>query len=98
LEIPEPLRIYHLVPVGYAKSQITAPPRRGLVEITHYEKYDLNKFRDDQGMTKFIITCTLQGAYGRRDSAMRPRARLVPPLLLSTVAIGIQGKESGGDL
>lgn len=54
------------MPVGYAKSQIAAPPRRGLVEITHYEKYDLNKFRDDQGMTKFIMTRTLQGAYGRR--------------------------------
>jgi len=66
LEIPEPLRIYHLVPVGYAKSQIAAPPRRTLAEITHYEKYDLNKFRDDQGMTKFIMTRTLQGAYDRR--------------------------------
>jgi hypothetical protein len=66
LEIPEPLPIYHLVPVGYAKSQIAAPPRRTLTEITHYEKYDLNKFRDDQGMTKFIMTRTLQGAYGRR--------------------------------
>ena len=66
LEIPEPLRIYHLVPVGYAKSQIAAPPRRSLEEIIHYEKYDLNKFRDDQGMTKFIMTRTLQGAYGRR--------------------------------
>jgi nitroreductase len=66
LEIPEPLRIYHLVPVGYAKSQIAAPSRRSLEEIIHYEKYDLNKFRDDQGMTKFIMTRTLQGAYGRR--------------------------------
>jgi 5,6-dimethylbenzimidazole synthase len=66
LEIPEPLRIYHLVPIGYAKSQIAAPPRRGLEEITHYEKYDTNKFRDDQGMTRFIMTRTLQGAYGRR--------------------------------
>jgi nitroreductase len=66
LEIPEPLRIYHLVPIGYAKSQVAAPPRRGLDEITHYEKYDMNKFRDDQGMTRFIMTRTLQGAYGRR--------------------------------
>jgi 5,6-dimethylbenzimidazole synthase len=66
LEIPEPLRIYHLVPIGYAKSQIAAPPRRSLEEITHYEKYDMNKFRDDQGVSKFIMTRTLQGAYGRR--------------------------------
>lgn len=66
LEIPEPLRIYHLVPIGFAKSQVAAPPRRRVEEITHYEKYDMNKFRDDQGMTKFIMTRTLQGAYGRR--------------------------------
>jgi 5,6-dimethylbenzimidazole synthase len=73
LEIPEPLRIYHLVPIGYAKSQIAAPPRRSLEEITHYEKYDMNKFRDDQGMSKFIMTRTLQGAYGRRRLGDEPR-------------------------
>lgn len=37
LKIPEPLRIYHLVPIGYAKSQIAAPPRRPLDELIHYE-------------------------------------------------------------
>lgn len=73
LEVPEPLRIYHLVPIGYAKSQVTAPPRRRVEEITHYEKYDMNKFRDDQGMTKFIMTRTLQGAYGRRDLGDEPK-------------------------
>jgi len=66
LGIPEPLRIYHLVPIGYAKSQVAAPPRRELEEIIHYEKYDMNKFRDDQGVSRFIMTRTLQGAYGRR--------------------------------
>jgi nitroreductase len=74
LEIPEPLRIYHLVPIGFAKSQVAAPPRRRLEEITHYEKYDMNKFRDDQGMTKFIMTRTLQGAYGRRGLGDEPKS------------------------
>ena len=73
LEIPEPLRIYHLVPIGYAKSQVAAPPRRRVEEITHYEKYDMKKFRDDQGMTKFIMTRTLQGAYGRRNLGDEPK-------------------------
>jgi nitroreductase len=73
LSIPEPLRIYHLVPIGYAKSQIAAPPRRRLEEITHYEKYDLEKFRDDQRMTNFIKTRTLQGAYGRRGIGDEPK-------------------------
>jgi nitroreductase len=74
LKIPEPLRIYHLVPIGYAKSQVEAPPRRSLEEITHYEKYDMSNFRDDQGMTRFIMTHTLQGAYGRRGLGDEPKS------------------------
>jgi len=73
LAIPEPLRIYHLVPIGYAKSQVAAPPRRELAEIVHFEKYDMNKFRDDQGMTNFIMSRTLQGAYGRRGIGDEPK-------------------------
>jgi len=73
LAIPEPLRIYHLVPIGYAKSQVAAPPRRELEEIIHYEKYDMNKFRDDQGVSRFIMTRTLQGAYGRRGLDSDPK-------------------------
>jgi nitroreductase len=73
LAIPEPLRIYHLVPIGYAKSQVAAPPRRELAEIVHFEKYDMNKFRDDQGMTHFIMSRTLQGAYGRRGIGDEPK-------------------------
>ena len=66
LKIPEPLRIYHLVPIGYAKSHVAAPPRRELDEILHFEEYDMNKFRDEQALSRFIRTRTLQGAYGRR--------------------------------
>jgi nitroreductase len=66
LKIPEPLRIYHLVPIGYAKGNFATPPRRELHEIVHYERYDMDKLRDDQGMSRFIMTRTLQGAYGRR--------------------------------
>ena len=66
LRIPEPLRIYHLVPIGYAKGNFVAPPRRGLEEIIHYERYDMNKFRDDAAMERFINTLTLQGSYGRK--------------------------------
>src|SRR5205823_7911698 len=51
LAIPEPLRIYHLVPIGYAKSQVAAPPRRELEEIIHYEKYEMNKFRRSEEHT-----------------------------------------------
>jgi nitroreductase len=69
LKIPEPLRIYHLVPIGYAKGPVAAPPRRALDEILHYETYDMNKFRSDEQMAGFVKTRTLQGAYGRRGGA-----------------------------
>jgi hypothetical protein len=66
LQIPEPLRIYHLVPIGYAKGLVAAPPRRELEEILHYEKYDVAKYRDGSSVAGFVKTRTLQGAYGRR--------------------------------
>jgi nitroreductase len=65
LKIPEPLRIYHLVPIGYAKGNFATPPRRKLEEIVHYEQYDMNKYRDDAAMERFINTLTLQGSYGK---------------------------------
>jgi len=69
LKIPEPLRIYHLVPLGFAKAQVAAPPRRELNEMLHYETYDMEKFRSDEQMIGFVKTRTLQGAYGRRGGA-----------------------------
>jgi len=68
LRIPEPLRIYHLVPIGYAKSRIAAPPRRPLDELIHYETYDNSHYRDDAAIGRFVRTLTLQGAYGRRGT------------------------------
>ncbi len=65
LKIPEPLRIYHLVPIGYAKGNFATPPRRELEEMIHYEQYDMKKFRDDAAMERFVNTLTLQGSYGK---------------------------------
>ena len=69
LKIPEPLRIYHLVPIGYGKENVIAPPRRSLEEIIHYETYDMKKFRNDDQLAGFVKTRTLQGAYGRKGGA-----------------------------
>lgn len=41
-------------------------PRRELGEVVHYEKYDRNKFRDDEEMEKFIMTLTRRGSYGKK--------------------------------
>jgi nitroreductase len=69
LKIPEPLRIYHLVPIGYGKGNVIAPTRRSLEEIIHHETYDINKFRNDGQLAGFVKTRTLQGAYGRKGGA-----------------------------
>jgi nitroreductase len=69
LKIPEPLRIYHLVPIGYAKGPVAAPPRRRLEEIIHHEFYDMGKYRSDEELAGFVKTRTLQGAYGRKGGA-----------------------------
>ncbi|HUF42513.1 MAG TPA: nitroreductase family protein [Verrucomicrobiae bacterium] len=69
LKIPGPLRIYHLVPIGYAKGPVAAPPRRSLEEVVHFETYDAGKFRSDEALSGFVKTRTLQGAYGRRGGA-----------------------------
>ena len=45
LGIPEPLQIYHLLPIGFAKRGPTIHhPRRALEEIVHHERYDRSKF------------------------------------------------------
>jgi hypothetical protein len=51
LKIPEPLRVYHLVPVGYAKGPVAAQPRQTFDEIIHR---DMRQFRNDAQLTCFV--------------------------------------------
>jgi 5,6-dimethylbenzimidazole synthase len=53
LGIPEALKLFSLVPIGYAAQQVT-PYRRELSEMVHYEKYDLSKFRSQDEIQEFI--------------------------------------------
>jgi nitroreductase len=69
LKIPEPLRIYHLVPIGYAKGPVAPPPRRALDEMIHQGSYDMSKFRNDDQLSNFVKSGTLQGGYGRKGGA-----------------------------
>jgi len=66
LGVPEPLKIYHLIPIGYPAGSVDPRPRRELDEIVHHEKYDRNKFRNDKEMEKFIETLTRRGSYGKK--------------------------------
>jgi 5,6-dimethylbenzimidazole synthase len=66
LGVPEPLRIYHLIPLGYASRPIPARPRREVDEMTHHERYDMAKYRDDKEFQKFVMTASRRGYYGKK--------------------------------
>jgi nitroreductase len=66
LGVPEPLRVYHLIPLGYASKPIPARPRREVAEMTHHERYDMQKYRDDKEFQKFVMTASRRGYYGKK--------------------------------
>jgi nitroreductase len=66
LGVPEPLKVYHLIPLGYASRPIPARPRREMDEMTHYERYDMAKYRGDREFQKFVMTASRRGYYGKK--------------------------------
>lgn len=63
LAIPEPLQIYHLLPVGFAtRSPTIHHPRRPLTDMVHYERYDRSKFRGEAELQQFMQTMSIRGA------------------------------------
>lgn len=67
LGIPDPLRIYHLIPIGYASRPVAPRPRRELKEIVHSERYDMKKYRDNRMFEKFVLTLSRRGSYGKKS-------------------------------
>ncbi len=67
LDVPLVLTIHTLVPVGYPAYEPPPPYRRTLEEITHYEKYDMSKFRSDEQIVDFIreLRNRTKSAYGK---------------------------------
>jgi hypothetical protein len=62
LGIPEPLQIYHLLPIGFAKRSPTIHhPRRALEEIVHYERYDRSRFRGEAELQDFMTKMSIRG-------------------------------------
>jgi nitroreductase len=63
LQIPEQLRIYNLIPVGFAKKSPTINhPRRPLEEMIHREKYESSKFRDEKAINEFVNKMSIRGS------------------------------------
>ena len=62
LGIPEPLQIYHLIPIGFAKRSPTIHhPCRALEEMVHHERYDRSKFRGEAELQDFMKTMSIRG-------------------------------------
>lgn len=56
LGVPEELTIHTIVPVGYPAYEPSAPYRRELKEIIHFEKYDQSKSRSGNDIFDFLLT------------------------------------------
>ena len=62
LDIPEPLQVYHLLPIGFAKRSATIHhPRRALKEMVHYERYDRSRFRGEPQLRAFMEEMSIRG-------------------------------------
>jgi len=55
LHIPEPLKIYDMMAVGYPAYQLAPRSPRSMEEMIHYEEYDRSRYRTDQQVKDFII-------------------------------------------
>ena len=63
LGIPDPLQIYHLLPIGFVKPSPTIHhPRRPLEEMIHHERYDQSKFRGEAELQDFMKTMSIRGS------------------------------------
>ena len=62
LNVPDPLQVYQLVPVGFGeKSPTIHHPRRSLKDMVHYEKYDPSLFRSEAQIQNFMEEMSIRG-------------------------------------
>lgn len=62
LDVPDPLRVYHLIPIGFGtRSPSIHHPRRPLEELIHHERYDRARFRSDADLRAFIDEMSIRG-------------------------------------
>ena len=47
-QVPEPLRLLWIVPIGHARTRPRPKPRRELSAMIHWESYDWKKLRADR--------------------------------------------------
>ncbi len=65
LGVPDNLKTYELIPIGYPKKPLPPTPRRPLQEIIHHERYDVSRARTDEEVKKFLYSMSRLGSYGK---------------------------------
>lgn len=73
LDVPDELRVYHLVPIGYISVAAAANARRPLESMVHYERYDRRKQRTTEDLTRFMQQDSIQ-AKSYRWGGSKPTA------------------------
>ena len=72
LGIPQELRVYHIVPVGYTEVIATPKTRRPLDSMVHYDRYDASKLRSLEYLEKFAAEESIQAKdYDRGGARIR---------------------------
>lgn len=66
LNIPQVLKVSAVVPLGYPAVHPQPTFRREIHEISHNEKYEWGKFREDGKIQEFINTQTMKGLHNIR--------------------------------
>ena len=66
LGIPHELKVYHIVPVGYADVAAVPKSRRALESMVHFERYDAGKLRSVEYWQQFMEEDSIQSkSYNR---------------------------------
>ena len=60
LGIPQELRVYHIIPVGYSEVAATPKSRRPLETMVHHERYETSKLRSVEYLQKFVAEESIQ--------------------------------------
>lgn len=69
LGIPEPVRLYIMVPIGHRAYQPGPPRRLPIEDLIHYEKYDMDKLMVGDDFLKHLekIRGASKGSYGKKE-------------------------------
>ncbi len=72
LGVPNELKVYHIVPVGYSSVVTTPKSRRPLTSMVHMERYDPSKFRSLEYLNQFMREDSIQAPNYDRGGERKP--------------------------